>query len=346
MSILGPYVHRIDPIIGTIFCVHLWWYGLSYTLGFLNAHMFIKRRRDQLGFSMRSVYDLSLLLSVGVLLGGRFVEVAFYEWPFYREHLHLIPAYWLGGMATHGLLFGGLIGVWVFSRLQDKPFLGMTDALAIPAAVIMGLGRIGNFIDGQIVGSVTTAWWAVKFPDADGFRHPVVLYDGLKNLLIVPVLFWVEKHQPAQGVRTGIFLFLYGFLRIFVDVFREYPTSLLGLATGQILNIGFSILGLCLIFVPLWKGRGKSKALTAPSINSQKDLAFTSLRWQRNIFAALLLFSLIMPSDWTQDVAARYGKRHPCVNNSVIYPKIDTSAKPAPTKVDLHKEPNRVAGGV
>ena len=104
MSIAGPYVHHIDPVIGTILGVHLWWYGLSYTLGFLNAYLFIKHRRQQLGFSMQSVYSLSLLLSGGVLIGGRFVEVVFYEWPYYSRHLHLIPAYWLGGMATHGAL--------------------------------------------------------------------------------------------------------------------------------------------------------------------------------------------------------------------------------------------------
>src|SRR5512146_1483446 len=137
-SIVGPYVHHIDPIIGTIFGVHLWWYGLSYTLGFLNAHLSINRRRGRLGLSPRSVHSLSLLVALCVLLGGRVVEVAFYEWPFYREHLALIPAYWLGGMATHGIVFGGLIGIWVFSRLHDKPFLEITDALAIPAAVIMG----------------------------------------------------------------------------------------------------------------------------------------------------------------------------------------------------------------
>ncbi|MGH8119350.1 MAG: prolipoprotein diacylglyceryl transferase family protein, partial [Gammaproteobacteria bacterium] len=118
MSIIGPYIHRIDPIIGTVFGIHLWWYGLSYTLGFLNAYLFIKRKRGQLGLSMRSVYNLSLLLAIGVLLGGRLVEVVFYEWPFYREHVFLVPAYWLGGMATHGLLFGGLVAIWLFTRLH------------------------------------------------------------------------------------------------------------------------------------------------------------------------------------------------------------------------------------
>ena len=152
---LGPYVHSIDPVIGSVFGIFLWWYGLSYALGFLNAHRFVRGRRGEFGLAMTSVYDLSLLLAGGVLLGGRFVEVVFYEWPFYREHFHLIPAFWLGGMATHGLLFGGLAGIWLFCRLYHRSFLQITDALAIPAAFILAMGRIGNFIDGQIVGSVT-----------------------------------------------------------------------------------------------------------------------------------------------------------------------------------------------
>ena len=339
MSIVGPYVHRIDPIIGTILGVHLWWYGLSYSPGFLNAELFIKRRRGQLGLSTRTVYDLSLLLAVGVLLGGRFVEVVFYEWPFYREHLALIPAYWLGGMATHGLLLGGLIGVWVFSRLHGKPVLAVTDALAVPAAVIMGLGRIGNFIDGQIVGSVTTVWWAVKFPDAEGFRHPVVVYDGLKNLLIVPVLMYAGKRPLPQGVRTGIFLFLYAFLRIFVDVFREYPTTLLGLATGQVLNLLLSVLGLSLILVPSWMGRGRADAAVPRALNPQEDLPSEGLGWRPLAFAALLLFSLVLPSDWTQDVPARYGHRHAGLSYSPIYPRIAASPEPVQSKTDTTGAP-------
>src|SRR5688572_32991375 len=95
MSLLGPYVHNIDPIIGTIFGVHLWWYGLSYTLGFFNAYNFIDKRRTKFGLDQSSVYSLCILIAAGVLVGGRAVEVIFYEWPFYSEQLHLIPALWL-----------------------------------------------------------------------------------------------------------------------------------------------------------------------------------------------------------------------------------------------------------
>ncbi len=247
MYLLGPYIHDIDPIIGTILGVHLWWYGLSYTLGFSNAFTFIDRRREKLSLTETQVYDFSILIVAGVLIGGRAVEVVFYEWPFYSEHVSLIPALWLGGMASHGLLIGGLAAVWIFCRISSRPFLVMTDVLAVPASFILGVGRIGNFIDGQILGSVTTVPWAVKFPDAEGFRHPVVLYDGIKNLLIIPVLLITGRSNPPAGFITGLFLFLYSFLRIPVDIFREYPTSLLGLATGQALNIALSIVGLLVI---------------------------------------------------------------------------------------------------
>ena len=324
MSLLGPYIHDIDPIIGTIFGVHLWWYGLSYTLGFFNAFNFIGKRRVKLSLTELQVYDLALLIAVGVLFGGRLVEVAFYEWPFYSENLKLIPALWLGGMASHGLLIGGLAAVWIFCRIYDKPFLLMTDALAAPASFILGAGRIGNFIDGQILGSVTDVPWAVKFPDAEGFRHPVVLYDGLKNLLIIPFLLYAgSRFKLPRGFVTGLFLFLYSFLRIPVDVFREYPTSLLGLATGQALNIALSVVGLVVIFL-CYRHSNTDDVIVTPG---DAALAGTETGWRKPVFILILAFCLIIPSDWTQDVPERYGKRHPGLVHSAIYPRIgDTTS--------------------
>lgn len=320
------YVHNIDPVIVSIGGVHLWWYGLGFVLGFSNIFLFLRRRRNRLEFSMQMVYDLTLFVAIGVLIGGRLIEVAFYEWPFYREHLHLIPAYWLGGMATHGLLFGGITGSLIFSWKYHRSFLGVTDALSIPAAFILGVGRAGNFIDGQIVGSVTDVWWAVKFPDAEGFRHPVVLYDGLKNFLLIPLLLYFGKKSPPQGTVTGLFLFLYAFPRIFIDFFREYPTTLLGLATGQSLNILMTLLGLFLLIS--WSRKPQDKAFTQyKKLTLAVGSASTGLMWRRIVFVLLLLFSLPIPSDWTQDIPSRYGKRHPGLDYSFLYPRINTAPR-------------------
>jgi phosphatidylglycerol:prolipoprotein diacylglycerol transferase len=316
MSLLGPYIHNIDPIIGTIFGVHLWWYGLSYTLGFFNAFNFINKRREKLSLTGSQVYDLCLLIGVGVLIGGRIVEVIFYEWPFYSEQMHLIPAVWLGGMASHGLLIGGLVAVWIFCRISGHPFLMMTDVMAAPASFILGVGRIGNFIDGQILGSVTDVPWAVKFPDADGFRHPVMLYDGIKNLLIIPILLLSGRRNPPHGFVTGLFLFLYSFLRIPIDIFREYPTSLLGLATGQALNIALSVIGLAVMTVVCGLPRESEDESFEPPTEAR------NIGWRKPVFIAILAFCLVMPSDWTQDVPDRYGKRHPGLRHSALYPHI------------------------
>ena len=135
----GPFIHQIDPVIAEAGGIYLWWYGLSYTLGFLGVHMWFRRARERLGMTVGEVYSISLYLAVGVLLGGRFVEVAFYEWEYYSNHLSYIPAYWLGGMATHGLLLGGALGTLLFCWHYRRNFLDIADELVIPAAWIMGV---------------------------------------------------------------------------------------------------------------------------------------------------------------------------------------------------------------
>jgi phosphatidylglycerol---prolipoprotein diacylglyceryl transferase len=167
-------VHHLDPIIGTIFGAHLWWYGLSYAIGFSSAHLVLRRHGRALGLSLRSVYNLALLIALGVLVGGRAVVVN-NEWFRYREHPAWIPALWMGGLATHGLIIGGAAAVLLYAWATRRPFRPLLDSLAIGAALILACGRIGNFIDGQIVGRVTDLPWGIKFPNAEGFRHPVVL---------------------------------------------------------------------------------------------------------------------------------------------------------------------------
>jgi phosphatidylglycerol---prolipoprotein diacylglyceryl transferase len=322
MALTGPYVHEIDPIIGSVLGVHLWWYGLCYALGFAGAHVWMGQRRARFGMTMRAVFDLSLLLAAGALVGGRLVEVVFYERPFYREHPLMIPALWLGGMSTHGILLGCLIGVLLFCRLRAKPLLAMTDALVIPAALIFALGRVGNFVDGQIVGSITGVWWAVKFPDAEGYRHPVVLYDGLKNLLLLPVLALAGRRRLPAGALTGLFFLLYASLRIVVDLFREYPTTLMGVATGQVLNALMALMGLALLVVARRRRDAASGAGDAGVTLAEAHAGTAGVGWRRALFVALLLFALVIPSDWTQDVPARYGARHPGLVHSAIYPPL------------------------
>jgi phosphatidylglycerol:prolipoprotein diacylglycerol transferase len=324
----GPFVHHIDPVLpalGSVGGVYLWWYGLSYAAGFLQVLLFLQRRRGALGLSRRDAYALALCFCAGVLLGGRAVQVAFDEWPLYRANPQLLPALWLGGMATHGLLIGALAGTLAYVRWKRVPFLELADALVIPGALLLGLGRIGNFVDGQIVGRVTDVWWAVKFPDADGFRHPVVLYDGLKNLLLVPYLLHVRRTNPTPGAVAARFVFWYASLRIAIDLFRDYPTFRLALGTGQTLNIVMVVVGAVLLYRSRLRRQGRLRARRGAGgpPRTPRDEAPTA--FQRIAFAALLLFCLTIPSNWTQDVPVRYAPRHPGMTRTWAYPAIDTA---------------------
>lgn len=199
----------------------------------------------------------------------------------------------------------------------------MADVLAIAAAFIMGFGRLGNFVDGQIVGSLTEMPWGVKFPDLDGFRHPVVLYDGLKNLMLIPLLLLIRKFDPPRGVLVAHFILWYGFLRIFVDFFREYRVSLYGLPPGQEFNLLMTGIGIAML---VWiyrfaKTPGQQSVTASEARRSDRGL------WlKRGLFGLLLILPTIIPSDWTQDVPARYGERHPGMTHSKIYPVIPPAA--------------------
>jgi phosphatidylglycerol:prolipoprotein diacylglycerol transferase len=322
------YVHQIDPILAELGGLYLWYYGLCYTLGFLSVFFWVRHNRTRFGLTSAAAYDAGIFLALGVLIGARFVEVAFYERDFYSDHPQLIPAYWLGGMATHGVLLGTAVACWFYARAYRLPFLAATDELVIPGALIMGLARLGNFVDGQIIGAPTDGWWGVVFPEMDVSRHPVVLYDGIKNLLLIPLLLWLRRLRLPRGMVTASFIFWYGFLRIFVDLFREYRVDVFGLGPGQLFNIAMALTGL-LIFVWAWWHRSATVRPASPGRPSDRMAGNERLHWRRATFATLVLFPLVIPSDWTQDVPARYNVRHPGLKHSLLYPEIPERA-PAP----------------
>lgn len=323
----GPYVHQIDPVIFEYNGICLWWYGLIYPIGFLGILFWFGVSRRRLSLSKAEVYDLTILTAACTLLFGRGVEVAFYEWEYYGTRLGELPRCWIGGMSTQGVLLGAVVGVALFCAIRKKSFLLIADEMAVPGAFLMGIGRLGNFVDGQIVGSLSDASWAVKFPDAEGFRHPVVLYDALKNFLMIPVLLLVRRSSGSgRGLVFSNFLFWYGAVRILIDIYRDYPVQVYGLPPGQYLNAGMGLAGALLIGYFSSRRRRSSGPLLAadhfrsftPLLQHETARRGMSLWWRRLLLLVLLLFPLLIPSDWTQDVPLKYGKRH-ATHYSSIY---------------------------
>jgi len=289
-----PYVHDLSLEIGTVLGLPVYWYGAIYTIGFLGVMGWFALRRGRLGWTMADVVELSVLMAAGILIGGRAFDILVYELAYYREHPLDAVNWWVGGMASHGVMLGGVIGVFLFCRLRRKPFLVAADELTVPAAFLMGIGRIGNFIEGGVIGSVTTMPWGVIFPGVEGPRHPVALYDGAKNLLLVPILILILRRFPAgRGVATGAFLFLYAGLRFLVDLFRDYEGGWLGIGQGQYFNLIMAAIGLVVL---VWASRRKVQpmAYISPEPRRVNPLLVA-------LFAFLCLYPLGIPTSWTRE---------------------------------------------
>ena len=164
----------------------------------------------------------------------------------------------------------------------------------------------------------------------------MVLYDGAKNLLLMAWLLHVRRVDPTPGAVAARFVFWYAFPRFFIDLFREYPTHRLALGTGQTLNIVMAVVGAAALYRSRLRRLGRLKgsagwglAAAAPAGRSQPGPPLLS---QRLAFAGLLAFCLTIPSNWTQDVPARYGERHPGLEHSWLYPEIDTAPPSSPAE--------------
>jgi phosphatidylglycerol:prolipoprotein diacylglycerol transferase len=304
------FAHSIGPVLLEIGGIRLWYYGLTYAIGLLGVEVWVWYRRERLGFGGRDVAEFSLLFAAGVLLGGRIFDVALYEWFYYEDHLWQIPSLWHGGMATHGVLLGAVVGTLAFCRLRNKSFFAIADELVIPGAVLMALGRIGNHINGEVYGSLTNVPWAMEFPFAEGCRHPVAIYDGAKNLLLVPILLGVrrinlrDKGYLPRGLMLGHFVLWYGLLRLFVDYFREYDSYWLGVGRGQYFNLFMAAVGLCIVAVV--RGRARQQRSAERRSTQVKD----PILWVKSVaFYALLALCLTIPSGWTQQVLEDFEAR-------------------------------------
>lgn len=243
---------EIDPIIFQIGPLAIRWYGLMYLLGFAAAYMLIRhlaRLRD-LALTKDGVSDLLFYGVLGVVLGGRLGYVLFYNPAQYLAKPLEIFAVWQGGMSFHGGLLGVVIASLLFCWRRQLPILLTGDILVTASTIGLGLGRLGNFINGELWGRVTEQPWGVVFPGGGPLpRHPSQLYEAvLEGLVLFILLYLMHRRNVAAGIPFFCFFMGYGLFRFLVEFVRQ-PDAHLGFlwggaTMGQLLSLPMIFFGL------------------------------------------------------------------------------------------------------
>jgi len=246
---------NIDPVFLRLGPLEFRWYGLMYICGFLAAYYIILAgvKRKGLPLLKEDVADLIFTVAVGVILGGRLGYILFYNLSYYLSHPMKLFAVWEGGMSFHGGLTGAVLATLYFIRKHKVRFYPLADIGFLAAPVGLGLGRIGNFINGELYGRVTDVPWGVVFPGGGSLpRHPSQLYEAfLEGPVMVLLLFVVSRKVKKEGVVVWSFIALYGLFRFLVEYFRE-PDEQIGylfgvLSMGQMLSLPMFLLGAAMV---------------------------------------------------------------------------------------------------
>jgi phosphatidylglycerol:prolipoprotein diacylglycerol transferase len=225
---------NFDPVAIHLGPLAVRWYGLMYLVGFGLAFWLGRQsiKRAKGGRVTTAILDdLLFFVVLGVVVGGRLGYVLFYKPHYYLLENPLdIPAVWHGGMSFHGGFLGVLLAVWWVARKHGLRWLELTDFLAPLIPLGLAAGRLGNFINGELPGRVTSVAWGMIFRGAGPLpRHPSQLYQfALEGLLLFAIL-WIYSARPRPvGAVSAVFLIGYGTLRFAVEFFRE-PDDFLGL---------------------------------------------------------------------------------------------------------------------
>lgn len=252
---IGP-ISLGDMTIGP-FNVH--WYGIMYLLAFASAWLIAMHRAKAPAAAVNKsqVENLITYGAFGVILGGRFGYVMFYNFEeFLRDPLWLFRV-WEGGMSFHGGLIGVIVAMIIYSYRINRSFVSVMDFVAPIVPLGLGFGRLGNFIGQELWGRVSDAPWAMVFPkamDPAGIaRHPSQLYQAfLEGLLLFIIVFWFSTKPRPRGAVSGLFLVGYSIFRFSVEFVREPDQGigfdLMGWMTrGQLLCVPMFLLGVGLL---------------------------------------------------------------------------------------------------
>ncbi len=248
IALIGVFLYLTGRSSVAIGPISLRWYGVVYVLGFIGGYWAFRKLA---GLTADEADSLTLWAMIGLLIGARTFFFAFYRPDLFSPAEFF--AVWHGGMSFHGALLGITVAGWLWARHYKKRFWRIADVGAVLVSFFLALGRLANFANSEIVGTVTNVPWCVHFPHAAppgnvGCRHPVQLYAAFKDLLTGSgMLLLYKKGGFADGFLFWLFAAIYGVLRFVINIWRADPVIAFGwLKMGQILSVA-----LLLIAVPV-----------------------------------------------------------------------------------------------
>jgi phosphatidylglycerol---prolipoprotein diacylglyceryl transferase len=225
---INPDIIRIGPLA-------VRWYGVMYLMGFTAAYFLVRYqlKTRKISINTQDIDSLFLFLLSGLVIGARLGYVIFYNLGDYLKSPLEIFAVWHGGMSFHGGLIGSVAGGLIFCRKYGADFWQLSDLIIVTAPIGLGLGRLGNFINGELYGRVTNVPWGMVFPSGGPMpRHPSELYEFLlEGVVLFSVLWLLRNRNLKAGTLTAVFLMLYGLFRFFVEFYRQ-PDPQIGFILG------------------------------------------------------------------------------------------------------------------
>ena len=266
----------IDPVFLSIGPLQFRWYGLMYVLSFIATYYILRAEshRKKLSLSSNDIADLVFYGAVGVVLGGRVGYIIFYNLDFYLANPLRFFAVWEGGMSFHGGFLGVITVFLLYSNRKNIPFFKLIDMASQCAPVGLGLGRIGNFINGELYGRQTDMPWGIIFPDGSGLpRHPSQLYEAvLEGLVLFLVVRIAARRSSVVGIQAWTFCAGYGLFRFIIEFFR-LPDAQLGLfgevfTMGQILSLPMFVLGTFMVIMLYRQQNLSNKSSAIPTTPS------------------------------------------------------------------------------
>ena len=262
---------NIDPVALHLGPLSIHWYGLSYLAGFIAVGLWMARPagRRRLGLTVDGVQDFLVYALAGVLVGGRafFVladivtkhDASLYFGDMPRSLLNLI-AVWNGGMG----FFGGLIGVIVAATLFVRKHPGLTfsvltDELVVMLPVGLALTRVVNFINDELWGNVCNPDqpWCIDFPNAPGggYRYPSQIFEALLDIAVLPIVYFVYRRKPPDGVVAWTWFTCYGITRSLAEIWRQTDLAVGPFTGGQLLALPMIAIGIGLVVMALRRNR-------------------------------------------------------------------------------------------